>query len=496
MPDNIDLNEDIARCPNGHYYERKKHITCPYCGPAEEPSSQSNPAEIIMRPASSVTDSAKGKTEIILPTENTNKQDQETNGKTELPNNIVPSMQSPVESSSNKCSNCGAEIIENASFCSKCGRPIEAEKTCSKCGAKIRKGNAFCINCGAPVETPESSATIAKPITVKKQGISFRKEIIIGVILVVFITSIIGLCLSIPRIKYASAERDLKQNNFDAAYKTFVSIGKQEKAKETIYLKGQYLIEKEEYLEAAEEFDRILDYQDSKKKAEDCRKKASYLDGIENYKNGEYDEALSIFRKLGNYLDTEEWLKKTQYANAIEYCNNGKYVNAVDVFDKLGDYEDSINKANEARYAYVKSHELNSNRTTYSYLQELIANNYLDSQSIYDELYRWEATVIVNNSKTDETSDYTSLSKYDTIYVHVKLSGGAPNERVKLKYTYAWPGSKSETDEWDSEWQDGSSSWFSTWLNTPAYGNTGSFSFSVNTIDDKYLASGVIHITN
>lgn len=54
-----------------------------------------------------------------------------------------------------KCSQCDAELSENAKFCGKCGgkavaitqaKPIST--TCSNCGEKVESDEAFCHGCG------------------------------------------------------------------------------------------------------------------------------------------------------------------------------------------------------------------------------------------------------------------------------------------------------------------------------------------------------------
>ena len=74
------------------------------------------------------------------------------------------------------CEKCGAEVANNAAFCSACGapmpvvKPVETEAAeegakCSKCGAALTPGMKFCTSCGSPVEEPaaEEPAVEAKP---------------------------------------------------------------------------------------------------------------------------------------------------------------------------------------------------------------------------------------------------------------------------------------------------------------------------------------------
>lgn len=57
----------------------------------------------------------------------------------------------PEESSSNKCSKCGAELPENAKFCLSCGEKIQKADpdtvVCPGCGKTVPKGK-FCFECG------------------------------------------------------------------------------------------------------------------------------------------------------------------------------------------------------------------------------------------------------------------------------------------------------------------------------------------------------------
>ncbi len=49
------------------------------------------------------------------------------------------------------CKNCGADLIEGACFCMKCGSKIENEVICSKCGTKLPQEALFCYKCGTSV---------------------------------------------------------------------------------------------------------------------------------------------------------------------------------------------------------------------------------------------------------------------------------------------------------------------------------------------------------
>lgn len=59
-----------------------------------------------------------------------------------------------------KCNNCGADLADNAKFCTSCGAKVEnsapqgGPKHCPNCGSQLAEGASFCTNCGQKVGGP------------------------------------------------------------------------------------------------------------------------------------------------------------------------------------------------------------------------------------------------------------------------------------------------------------------------------------------------------
>lgn len=59
-----------------------------------------------------------------------------------------------------KCNNCGADLADNAKFCTSCGASVEntapqgRPKHCPNCGSQLAEGASFCTNCGQKVGGP------------------------------------------------------------------------------------------------------------------------------------------------------------------------------------------------------------------------------------------------------------------------------------------------------------------------------------------------------
>ena len=160
-----------------------------------------------------------------------------------------------------------------------------------------------------------------------------------------------------------------------------------------------------------------------------------------------------------------------------------KSIEAVPIFKELGNYSDSIDQWKAAMYSYVLAHKNNNNETTYEYLQALSKANYKNCKEIYESLYAWTATIVINNSATDKTTKQSSISSYDTIYCHYTILGGPPGETFKLKAIARWPWGSNQTCKWNDnsyEWRRGDSGYTSWYFYSPAdRSNQGTFTIKL-----------------
>lgn len=50
------------------------------------------------------------------------------------------------------CEQCGAELLDDAKYCTNCGKECKEEKMCPNCNAPIKDGAKFCTKCGYNLE--------------------------------------------------------------------------------------------------------------------------------------------------------------------------------------------------------------------------------------------------------------------------------------------------------------------------------------------------------
>ena len=84
------------------------------------------------------------------------------------------------------CKNCGAKLLDGASFCTNCGTPIEekTEKLCKQCGNPLNDENVFCPYCGTSAHQqtvpPTNAATPANGEEPKSKLVAGLLGIFIG----------------------------------------------------------------------------------------------------------------------------------------------------------------------------------------------------------------------------------------------------------------------------------------------------------------------------
>lgn len=78
------------------------------------------------------------------------------------------------------------------------------------------------------------------------------------------------------------------------------------------------------------------------------RKFSDYNRGAAYMTNGNYDYAITVYSRLGNYKDSQKLLGEARVAYAQSLANNGSYEEAIAKFKELGGQEDKINECYSA----------------------------------------------------------------------------------------------------------------------------------------------------
>lgn len=133
-------------------------------------------------------------------------------------------------------------------------------------------------------------------------------------------------------------------------------VNDQEKA-DTVNLasfqRGEMLLQAEEYDEAKKIFVSLIkiDYPNAQEKYDETevKKEETYQKAIALEEAGEYNQAILIYEKLGDYKDCMERIEKVKielrYQEAVKEEEKENYSGAFQIYEELGEYKDSIARA-------------------------------------------------------------------------------------------------------------------------------------------------------
>ncbi|MBR7132497.1 MAG: tetratricopeptide repeat protein [Clostridia bacterium] len=261
-----------------------------------------------------------------------------------------------------------------------------------------------------------------------------------------------------------------------------------------------------EYQKAIDVFEKIIEFKDSGLKKNDCL----YLLAILYKEEGNYENAISLLEQISEYKDSKKLIDicknevlNINYNKAVQLMDNQKYSEAIVKFEELSGFKDSVEKIKEVKYKYVLANKNNDNETTFSYLKDLKDIAYNDSVELYNDLYGWKVMIFFNTSEDDHTTNLSSISVYKPVYIHVKVAGGTPNEKIKLRRFVTFPDGDTDNESWYEEYCDGDETyigWSNGLYREPANGTRGTLSIKIygtaSTIKNESLAEGNVRITS
>ena len=302
---------------------------------------------------------------------------------------------------------------------------------------------------------------------------------------------------------YSAALAQMEQGSYLAAADLFSTLegykDSAEKAEECkalhteqLYRQAQEAMESGAYPEAMEIYKQLGDYRDSRQLYQTC----AYEHAVALLAAKEYVDASAYFTLASGYRDAAQLRKEADYQHGIQLLTAGKYADAINQLGKCKGYSNADKKIMDAKYGYVQANFSRDNKTTQNYLKELIAAKYNGAQKLYDELYAWKVEIIAfNNTPYNHTSQNT-VSKYQGMYCHFKVTGGEPGKTINLKVKVTAPNGQSGTIHFNS-CSDGSiwSTRFS--YDNPYYGATGTMSVVIyDAATNRKMDSGSVQVTN
>lgn len=261
---------------------------------------------------------------------------------------------------------CGEVNRNGESLCHKCGNNLEFVLAYDAESLE-RDKDARLVEEKAKAEAEEAAriAEAEKKALEKQEKLKRVKAVLKRVTLALACAAALALAVygigwhAVPAIRYNSADKALSEKDFDRAYNIFTALGDYKdsgtRATETLYEKGLFLKENEEFSDAAIEFEKISDYLDSAEQAVFCKNKAYYLEAKALLESKEYEKAAAAFADLGDFEDSAELVVESNYLFAKALFTEGNYREAAGLLEGLAKkkYRDSSELLQEATYQFA-----------------------------------------------------------------------------------------------------------------------------------------------
>ena len=173
----------------------------------------------------------------------------------------------------------------------------------------------------------------------------------------------IGIWVVKPAMDYKAAQERMDAGAYVEAAEAFEALGNYQdsaaKVQEANYQAAQSLLDTGAYDRAAEAFSELGNYKDSPQKAEDAVHEKAYQKAQTLMDSEEYDQAAEAFTALGAYKDSAQKVKdamqgkadRETYGKARTLMDAGEYAKAMIMLSKLN-YKDSADQLQKAKEAY------------------------------------------------------------------------------------------------------------------------------------------------
>lgn len=301
---------------------------------------------------------------------------------------------------------------------------------------------------------------------------------------------------------YEAAAALMAKGQYEAAAERFLALSgyRDSAAQAQSCLETQQAIDYEaastafaqgDYAAALPLFQKLESYKD----AETLCIQSAYLLGCDQVENAQYKEAIASFETAGNYEDAPDRVLEATYLYAGQLFGDGAYSEAIVQYQNCGDYQDAAQKILDTKYAYAQNNLDQSDKTTLSYLSELIAAEYPGAKALEDELYAWKAVFLGFNNSPNSTEAQARISKYYTMYAHFLVVGGRPGESTTVRVRLNAPNGQHGTVTYKDCYSD-FQLYISFYYYDPAAGATGTISASLYSEQGVYLAGGSAEVVD
>ena len=263
------------------------------------------------------------------------------------------------------------------------------------------------------------------------------------------------------------------------------------------YTQALAAMERGEYTAARKLFLALGSYRESVELAEQCRllqQEQDYQRGCELLAEGDFDGAIRLLQPLGDYADASEKLTEAHYGKGMRALKEEDFATAVDELSLCQGYQQTDWNLKQAKMGYAKAHPDRKDKRTLAYLTELKAAYFQGAKTLYDQIFGWKAEIVAF-SNSNQPYPQETVSKFGTIYVHFKITGGEPGQTLDVRTVMTVPGGAQGT-VYHNGCSDGYEGYTSFWFDYPSQAPTGNLTFQIYDGTGKLLCSGSVRVVS
>ena len=217
--------------------------------------------------------------------------------------------------------------------------------------------------------------------------------------------------------KYNKAINDYNSGNYAAAAQQFEALGdymdSKKRAVESTakmhYTNGKYAFETGDYDKAVQEYEAAGDFEDAKERLTDAQNAQHYNKGVSLSRSGDVDGSIEEFKKANGSYDSDIKLFELYVIKGDKELDNKAFDKAMEYYKTAGTYMDSAEQIRKCYYFMGEDAESNNKLDdAVSYYVE--AGDYKDAPEKIKAIYYNAGLDALSRNETDKAADYLRIA--------------------------------------------------------------------------------------
>ena len=220
-----------------------------------------------------------------------------------------------------------------------------------------------------------------------------------------------------PNAKYNNAVSAYNAGNYASAAQQFEALGdfkdSKQRAAEAVlkmhYTNGKYAFETGEYEKAVTEYEAAGDYEDSKERLAEAQNAVHYNKGVALSKSGDVDGAIEELKKANGSYDSDAKLFDLYVLKGDKEIDNKAYDKAMEYYKTAGNYKDASEQIRKCNY-YLGMDAESKNQPDEAVAYYVEAGDYEDAAERIKAIYYNAGIDALSKNENDKAADFLRIA--------------------------------------------------------------------------------------